>query len=132
MKPLAKIMIITALVASPLIAHADSDGRKDHPNNPAHMGGMDHSKMNHEEMAISHNLIKGTGVINSVSVDKRMVNITHEPITAINWPKMTMDLPVTKHVDLDVVKVGSEVDFMLKLGMDKQYRITKISGSIVN
>jgi len=88
---------------------------------------MDHSKMNHEEMAVSYNLIKGKGVINSVSIDKRMVNITHEPIPAINWPEMTMDLPVTKHVDLDAVKAGSEVDFMLKLGMDKQYRITKIA-----
>jgi len=126
MKPLAKIMIIISLFATPLVAQAGS-GEHKAGNNPAHMGGMDHSKMNHEEMAVSYNLIKGKGVINSVSIDKRMVNITHEPIPAINWPEMTMDLPVTKHVDLDAVKAGSEVDFMLKLGMDKQYRITKIA-----
>ena len=126
MKLLAKIMMITALMSSPLVAQADSGERKAHPNNPAHMGGMDHSKMNHKEMAISHNLIKGTGVIHSVDADKRMVNLTHEPIPAINWPEMTMDLPVTKHVDLGAVNIGDKVDFMLKLGRDKQYRITKI------
>ena len=126
MKLLAKIMMITALMSSPLVAQADSGERRAHPNNPAHMGGMDHSKMNHKEMAISHNLIKGKGVVHSVNIDKRIVNITHEPILAIHWPKMTMDLPVTKHVDLESLKAGDKVDFMLKFGRDKQYRITKV------
>ena len=122
MKSLAKIMMITSLISAPLISQADS-GKHQMQGNSVYMGGMDHKNMKNE----SQKLIEGKGVINSVSVDKRVVNITHEPIPAINWPEMTMDLPVTKHVDLDSVKSGETVDFMLKLGRDKQYRITKIS-----
>lgn len=121
MKPLAKIMMVTSLVAIPLISQADS-GEHKMQGNSVYMGEMDHKNM----YSKNQKLIEGKGVINSVSADKRMVNITHEPIPEINWPEMTMDLPVTRHVDLDAVEVGSDVNFMLKLGRDKQYRITKI------
>ncbi len=90
-------------------------------------GKMDHSKMDHGTM--SHGEIKpgtqatGVGVINSVDTEKKMINLTHEPMPQLNWPTMTMDLVVTKRVDLGTVKAGDKVDFKLKLGRDKQYRV---------
>ena len=88
---------------------------------------MDHSQMDHSTM--SHGEIKpgteasGVGVVNIIDVDQKKINITHEPMPSLNWPKMTMELPVTKRVDLGGVKVGDKVDFTLKLGRDKQYRV---------
>ncbi len=40
---------------------------------------------------------------------------------------MTMDLLVTKRVDLTPIKAGDKVDFKLKLGRDKTYRIIEIN-----
>jgi len=68
----------------------------------------------------------GVGVINSLDADKGMVNLTHEPMPDLGWPVMTMDLPVTKRVDLGAVKPGDKVKFKLKLGRDKQYRVTEM------
>ena len=65
-------------------------------------------------------------VIHSVDVAGAKVNLTHEPMPALGWPKMTMDLPVTRTVDLSKVKPGSDVMVTIKLGRDKQYRVTAI------
>ena len=67
--------------------------------------------------------------VNSVDAAKGVVNITHEPMPAIGWPTMTMDMPVTKRVDLSTVKTGDKVDFKVKLGRDKQYRVTEIEAA---
>ncbi|WP_420811241.1 copper-binding protein [Desulfosediminicola ganghwensis] len=68
----------------------------------------------------------GVGVIHQVSKLNRMVNMTHEPIPALNWPEMTMDLPVAKSVDLGSIKAGEQVKFHLELGPDNKYIITDI------
>lgn len=69
----------------------------------------------------------GEGVINAVDRANRSVNITHDPIPALSWPGMTMDLPVTEGVDLASVKPGEKVDFKLMLGADNVYRITEMT-----
>ncbi len=101
---------------------------------------MDHSghgTMDHKEMSQDHaghgemksvvvepgTEAAGIGVLNSVDADKGSVNLTHEPMPDLGWPKMTMDLQVTKHVDLSSFKAGDNIDFKLKLGRDKQYRV---------
>ncbi len=65
-------------------------------------------------------------VINSVDADAGKINVTHDPVPALGWPKMTMDLPVTRQVDLTDVKPGSSVTITLKQGRDKQYRVIGI------
>ncbi len=69
----------------------------------------------------------GVGVIEKVDADKGMVTVTHEPMPEVGWPKMTMDFPVTKRVDLSGVKEGEKVNFKIKLGVDKQYRLTEVA-----
>ena len=83
---------------------------------------MNHSTMSHAEIKPGTEA-SGVGVVNIIDVDQKKINITHEPMPSLNWPKMTMELPVTKRVDLGGVKVGDKVDFTLKLGRDKQYRV---------
>jgi Cu(I)/Ag(I) efflux system periplasmic protein CusF len=69
---------------------------------------------------------QGTGVVNSVDAAAGVVNITHGPIPALNWPDMTMDLPVTEDVDLGSVQPGDAVRFRVELGTDQVYRVTAI------
>jgi Cu(I)/Ag(I) efflux system periplasmic protein CusF len=101
----------------------------------------DHSKMNHGTM--NHDTMKsdkshsatmekkhteamGEGVIHSVSKLNKMVNLTHAPIPELNWPKMTMDLAVSKDVDLNAIKVGEKVKFHIMLDDDNVFRIHHI------
>lgn len=86
---------------------------------------MDHS--GHGQMEVKPGTeASGVGVINSVDADKGLINLTHEPMPDVGWPTMTMDLPVTKHVELGGIKAGDKVDFKVKLGRDKQYRVIEI------
>jgi Cu(I)/Ag(I) efflux system protein CusF len=70
---------------------------------------------------------RGHGVIKSVDAQNASVNITHDPIPALQWPAMTMDLPVAEQVDLSGVKAGDTVDFTILLGSDNVYRVTEMA-----
>lgn len=65
--------------------------------------------------------------INAVDAEGGKVNLTHDPVPALGWPKMTMDLAVTRRVDLSAVKPGSDVTIRLKKGRDNQFRVIDIS-----
>lgn len=69
----------------------------------------------------------GTGTINAVDIEHRTVNISHDPIPAIGWPAMTMDMAVAPSVDLDAVAPGSQVTFSLSRGADGVYVIGSLS-----
>ena len=71
--------------------------------------------------------VKTKAVIHKVDPDKGMVNVTHDPVPQLKWPEMTMDLPVTKRVDLSKVKAGDKVTLTLKQGVDKQFRVMDIA-----
>jgi Cu/Ag efflux protein CusF len=91
---------------------------------------MDHSKhegMNHSghDMAGDSKVVMGKGIIHSVSKMNKKVNLTHEPIPALGWPAMTMDLDVSDDVDLKSIAPDQEVMFHMVLGEDKVYRITE-------
>lgn len=66
------------------------------------------------------------GVVNSIDTESRALNITHEPVEALGWPTMTMDMPVTRRIDLKTVKTGEKVRFKLKKGRDQRFRIIAI------
>jgi Cu(I)/Ag(I) efflux system protein CusF len=83
-----------------------------------------HSMHGHDDMSADANQGVGKGVLHKIDVDKRMINLTHEPIPELKWMGMTMDLPVTKRVDLSAVKANDKVNFTVKKGRDKQFRIT--------
>lgn len=82
----------------------------------------------HEEMKTvkAHKQAKVKGVINKIDPSNKLLNVTHEPVKELGWPKMTMDLPVTSKVDLSQLNIGDSVHFILKQGRDKKFRIIKV------
>ncbi|PWC34938.1 copper-binding protein [Azospirillum sp. TSO22-1] len=67
-----------------------------------------------------------TGKINRVEAGKKVVNLTHGPIPALNWPAMTMDFGVAPTVDLSALKVGDTVAFTVGKDAKGMYLIDSI------
>jgi len=68
----------------------------------------------------------GIGVVKSVDLNKREINLDHEPIPAISKPAMTTHYYVAPNIDLALIKPGDEIHFVLvKYGASK-YQIKKI------
>lgn len=96
---------------------------------------MDHHKMGEKaegkkaETAapVDTKSIQATGKINSVDTASGSINVTHDPIKALGWPKMKMEFSVAKGVDLSSVKAGDAVNFSLKAEGEDNYVITKIN-----
>lgn len=86
---------------------------------------MDHSAMESSEVREA----KAPAVIHAIDADKGMVKVTHDPVPEIGWPKMTMDLPVTRRVDLSAVEEGANVVLTLKKGMDNRFRVIAIEAA---
>ncbi|MEW7972586.1 MAG: copper-binding protein [Candidatus Thiodiazotropha endolucinida] len=83
-----------------------------------------HSMHGHGEMTSSATQGMGKGVLHKIDMENKIVNLTHQPIPELNWMGMTMDLPVTRRVDLSGFKSNDKVNFTVKKGRDKQFRIT--------
>ncbi|MEK7802143.1 MAG: copper-binding protein [Pseudomonadota bacterium] len=98
---------------------------------------MDHHKMGkiHDEAmkktagkssSVADTGPQGTGKINEVDLQKHKINITHNPIASLGWPKMKMEFSVDASVDLSGVKAGDSVLFTLKAVAGEDYIVTKI------
>lgn len=70
--------------------------------------------------------VSATGKVNAVDSDKRMVNLSHQPIPALGWPAMTMDMKVTDNVDLSALEAETPVTVTLKRAADGIYVIEQI------
>ncbi len=71
--------------------------------------------------------IDGVGVVNTIMPGMSMINITHEPIEALNWPTMTMGFMTSKSIDLAKLTEGTAIQFTLMPNGDGSYMITSIS-----
>jgi Cu/Ag efflux protein CusF len=111
-----------ALLAGPALAQMDMPG----PGKPQG-GGMDHGSMSMTTPAGKG--ATGTGTVKKVDPAKHMVNLSHGPIPAINWPAMTMDFSVAPEVDLGSVKAGQAVEFTLAEAGGGKYTVTSIKPS---
>jgi len=91
--------------------------------------GMSHEKMmekSADEKATSGHVM-AQGKVNSVNESERTVNLSHEPISALGWPSMTMDMKVSDGMDLSKVPVGKPIDFTLNRGSDGIYVVDTIT-----
>jgi len=70
--------------------------------------------------------VMGTGRINKVMADGHMVNISHQPISELNWPKMRMNFKTSDKVNLKELKPGQKVQFKLQVDKDNNYLINEI------
>jgi len=71
----------------------------------------------------------GRGKVNSVNLETGTVNLSHDPIKSLKWPKMTMDFKARDPALLKDLKPGEQVSFELSK-IEGSYRITKITPSI--
>ncbi len=69
------------------------------------------------------------GVINTVEIGSRILNMTHEPIPELNWPTMTMDFPAAKEVKLEGLKPGRKMRFRISEGDDGRYQIDAVDSA---
>jgi len=83
----------------------------------------DFKRMTHDEVP---NSIWMQGEVNSVMTGHRMVNITHGPAEAWDWPEMTMDFNVAENVDVDSLKSGQSLHFEVSKTEDSGYEVTGI------
>jgi Cu/Ag efflux protein CusF len=58
--------------------------------------------------------VTGTGVVQSIDKANGKVQLTHDPIAALNWPKMTMSFRLKDSSLADQVKQGDKVEFSLE------------------
>ncbi|UZE94524.1 copper-binding protein [Alkalimarinus alittae] len=94
-----------------------------------HEGGghMESSKQGehmNKEQKMTH--VMGNGRINKVMAKGHMVNISHEPISELNWPKMRMNFKTSDKVNLGELKPGQKVQFKLQVDQDNNYLINEI------
>ncbi len=118
----AAVVAVVALLTGLALAQMDMPG----PGKPQG-GGMDHGSMSMTTPAGKG--ATGTGTVKKVDPAKHMVNLSHGPIPAINWPAMTMDFPVAPDVDLGSVKAGQSVEFTLAEAGGGKYTVTSIKPS---
>lgn len=67
----------------------------------------------HESKTATAGGIQGTGKVVSVDAEKRTIKMAHDPIKALNWPKMTMSFPVETGVDISSYQAGDDISFTL-------------------
>ncbi len=70
--------------------------------------------------------IMGEGSVNAVMAAESKLNITHEPIPALGWPAMTMDLKVAQELSLDELQPGTRIHFILQKEGQYNYVISDI------
>ena len=67
-----------------------------------------------EELPRGPGPIQGRGVVLQVEPKKARIKIDHEPIPALNWPRMTMPFRLKDPVSASTLKKGDVVEFALE------------------
>lgn len=134
------------MVQTTSAAHASMGGMSHEPAStmakasmPPAGQSMDHSKMDHGATpSVSHSPaaapqmaqaahVQGTGTVKAIDPVNRKVNLSHNAIPTIGWPAMTMDFAVGPSVDLEALKPGARVNFMMDRSPDGMYVIQSIT-----
>ena len=86
-------------------------------------GSMDHGSTDH---GADGQIVHAMGVVDQVMPAMGMVKLTHDPIPALDWPKMTMDFPLAEGLSTSDFKPGETVHFMLWVGDNFEFRIESL------
>jgi len=73
--------------------------------------------------------VPGKGVVKKVDAAAGVVKLAHEPIPAIKWPTMIMDIKAQDARALAGLKPEQKVNFFLVKGADGQYVISRIEAA---
>lgn len=80
----------------------------------------------HHATAQAGPAVKLHGVVNSVNTEAGRVNITHDPVAELKWPKMKMNFKAHDPALLKDIKPGMTVDFEIQK-MGNEYHLTSIA-----
>jgi Cu/Ag efflux protein CusF len=119
------LSLSTSAIAGP----GHDDGGHGHGNSQTGqmMSGSKSGHMTSEKQMDKHmREVMGKGRINKIMKDKHMVNIKHEPIPEMKWPKMKMNFKTQEQVNLSDLSLGQEVTFTLLVDGDNNYVIKEI------
>ncbi len=123
-KPLSAAMVLGSVLVSGVVYADSTHGQGEHMMENGEM--MKDSHMNNGMGNSEHREVMGMGQINKIHADKHMVNISHEPIEELKWPKMRMNFKTDEKVDLSAFKLGQKVMFTLMVDGDNNYLIKEI------
>jgi Cu/Ag efflux protein CusF len=71
--------------------------------------------------------VSGTGKVNSIMAPEGKVNVTHDPIPALDWPAMTMDFRLAETASVEGIDEGDTITFQLRKGADGSWEIDSLS-----
>jgi Cu(I)/Ag(I) efflux system protein CusF len=73
--------------------------------------------------------IPATGTVKNVDAAKGKLVIDHDPIPALNWPRMVMDFQLAEIGMASNIKAGDKVKFEMREGEKGAYLITAIEAA---
>ncbi len=94
----------------------------------ARMSSKDDAKKEMDPDMNMSEKIMGNGTLNSVMPAHNMINMSHAPIAALDWPAMEMDFTVKNDVSLQGLNKGDKVEFELEKS-DSGYVVKSITKS---
>lgn len=83
-------------------------------------------QISNKESPVSSNLISARGVVLQVDQTNATIKINHDPIAALNWPRMTMSFRLKERSLINKIKEGDIVEFLLQKEAP-DYVIVKLS-----
>ncbi len=83
-------------------------------------------QISNKESPVSSNLISARGVVLQVDQTNATIKINHDPIAALNWPRMTMSFRLKESSLINKIKEGDVVEFLLQKEAS-DYVIVKLS-----
>jgi Cu(I)/Ag(I) efflux system protein CusF len=100
------ITLVSAILASAALAHAQSTDMQNHK-------------------AASGNVHKASGKVTKVDKSAGAVTIAHGPVASLSWPAMAMAFKAKDKAMLDKVKIGDQVEFSF-IQSGREHTITEI------
>ncbi|MFZ5503061.1 MAG: copper-binding protein [Pseudomonadota bacterium] len=93
------------------------------------MTGMKHAEIKH----MQHTGTQATqghqaeGVLNSIDLQNRKINLTHGPVKSLGWPGMTMNFSFKDAAILKGIQPGQKVAFEIVKEAPKKFYVSKIT-----
>jgi membrane fusion protein, copper/silver efflux system len=88
----------------------------------------DFKRMNHtkDDAAITLDAVWTEAKINSVMLDHRMINVSHQPIPNWDWPAMTMDFVVASEVDMSLFDANAKMEILIQKNITGDYSVVDL------
>jgi Cu/Ag efflux protein CusF len=105
--------------------HGESHAKKSHQHSDGHASSLDEPgdskktivepKAPLGQLARAHNeAISATGIVRGIDKVNGKVKLTHDPVAALGWPRMTMFFRLKDGSLADQMKEGEKVEFSLE------------------